>query len=243
MVQKSAITVEDLYVFYNQELILDNVNFFIPAGSIAAIIGPNGAGKSTLIKSMLDFTSKKSGTVQFFANTLAEFRKKIAYIPQRAEIDWDFPITVFDLVLMGRYPYHSLFSFLKPADYKKTIEALEAVSMLAYKDEAIGNLSGGQQQRCFVARALCQEADIYLFDEPLVGIDTITEKIIMHLLKKLKNEGKTILMVHHDFSTVIEYFDWVVLLNKTVTAFGPTEQIFAQHYIQHTYKNKMVDVV
>lgn len=237
MLPKLAITIEQLSVVYNQQLILDTISCVIPQGMITGIIGPNGAGKSTLIKSMLDFTAKKSGTVSFFGNTLAEFRKKIAYIPQRAEIDWDFPITVFDVVLMGRYPHHSLFSFLKESDYQKAEEALALVGMSEYKNTPINNLSGGQQQRCFLARALCQEAEIYIFDEPFIGIDAIAEKIIMNMLKKLKQEGKTIIMVHHDFSTVTEYFDWIILLNKKLIGCGPTAQFFSEHHIMHAYKN------
>jgi len=239
---KLAITIDQLSVYYNEQLILDSISCSIPQGMIAGIIGPNGAGKSTLIKSMLGFLPKRNGSVKFFGKNLKEFRKKIAYIPQRAEIDWDFPITVFDVVLMGRYPHHSLFSFLTKDDYQKAREALIAISMLEYKDSPINSLSGGQQQRCFLARALCQEAEIYIFDEPFIGIDAVTEKIIMNMLKKLKQEGKTIIMVHHDFSTVTEYFDWVILLNKKLITSGPTAQFFSDHHIMSTYKTKVDNI-
>ncbi len=243
MKKKLLITIDHLSVQYNQQLILNDVSCFIPQGVMAAIIGPNGAGKSTLIKAMLDFIPKKNGTVTFFEKNTASFKKQIAYIPQRAEIDWDFPMTVYDVVSMGRYPHHSLFSRFSEHDYRKIEESLATVSMLEYKNEGIGNLSGGQQQRCFLARAIAQEAEIYILDEPFVGIDVLAEKMMVDFLKKLKNDGKTIIIVHHDFSTVHEYFDWIILLNNTVIGFGPTTQFFSEDHLTNTYKKSMQDIL
>ena len=233
-----AIHVEDLTVSYDLKPVLWDVDLSIPKGVLMAIVGPNGAGKSTLIKSMIDLIKKVSGKTYFNGKPYKDMRKKIAYIPQRGSVDWDFPTTVLDVVMMGRYGHLGWFKRPTIEDKKRSLEALEKVNMTPFKDSQISELSGGQQQRVFLARALVQEADIYLMDEPFQGVDVKTEKAIIDLLKLLKEEGKTVVVVHHDLQTVTEYFDWVTLINKRVIQSGLVKEVFTDENIKKTYQNK-----
>jgi len=224
----SAVEVEDLNINYGKRSILWNLSFKIPKGNLVGIIGPNGAGKSTFLKAALGLIKPLSGKV-FLAD------QKIAYVPQCDSVDWDFPITAKEVVLMGRFGKLGLFGRLKKADKEAAMAALEQVGMSAYAHTQISELSGGQQQRLFIARALMQTADLFLLDEPFAGVDLATEKAIMALLRKQKEMGKTILIVHHDLPTVPEYFDWVVLLNTRLVACGPVPTSFTRENLAKTF--------
>ena len=194
-----------------------------------ALVGPNGAGKSTLIKTILKFLKQITGEIKINAKTLA-------YVPQRNSVDWDFPTTLFDVVEMGCYGRVGLFKRVSKEEKQKVLKAIEQVGMLEFKDRQISELSGGQQQRAFIARALVQEADIYLMDEPFQGVDSTTEKSIVEILKQLKSEGKTIIVVHHDLQTVPAYFESVALINKAVIVSGKVSEVFTQENIDVTYR-------
>lgn len=235
MHQKPAIKVQQLAVHYDKNPVLWDLNFQIPEGKIVGIIGPNGAGKSTLLKAILGLVKITNGTVEFFGRPLKKVYQEIAYVSQRASLDWDFPITVLDVVLMGRYHRLGLFKWISKKDKEAAKEALKKVGMEAFADRQISKLSGGQQQRVIIARALVQEAKLYIMDEPFAGVDMATEKAIFSLLKELKREGKTLLIVHHDLNTVQQYFDWVVLLNTCLIASGPVTEVFDGEHIQRAY--------
>ena len=232
------IKVRELIVSYEEDPVLWDVNLDIKQGVLLAVVGPNGAGKSTLIKAILGLIKTLSGKITFWGKKYEKVRNKIAYVPQRGSVDWDFPTTVFDVVEMGRYGQIGWLKKVRKEDKVKTIDALEKVQMLEFKDRQISQLSGGQQQRGFLARALVQEAEIYFMDEPFQGVDTKTEKSIVNILKKLRNEGKTVITVHHDLQTVPEYFDHVLFINKGVVAYGSVEEIFTQENISKTYNLK-----
>lgn len=232
---KTAFEVHDLTVAYQKKPVLWNIDFAVPEGKIVAIIGPNGAGKSTLLKSAFGLLPALSGWVKFFEKTLSSQRKQIAYVPQKEEVDWDFPATVFDVALMGRYVHLGWFKRPKDRDKKIALEALKKVGMEEFKDRHIRDLSGGQQQRVFLARALAQEAEMYFLDEPFAGVDVATEKAIVTLLKKLAKEGKTVFVVHHDLSTVESYFDWVVMMNVRLVASGEMKKTFTKDNLAKTY--------
>jgi len=229
-----ALEVSQLSVNYDKTPVLWDITFSIPKGSLVGIIGPNGAGKSTLIKAALGLVKPLYGSVSFFGKTLKEMRNKIGYVPQRETVDWDFPITVMELVLMGRYGQLGLFKWPKKTDREKARHYLELVGMYGYKDRQISELSGGQQQRVFLARALLQEADLYFMDEPFAGIDASTEKVIIDLLHSLKNAGKTVLVVHHDLSSVENYFTWVIMLNMRLVAAGSVSSVFTPEMLHRT---------
>lgn len=230
-----VIKVNQLTVNYDKTPVLWDISFQIPGPNLVGIIGPNGAGKSTLIKTAMGLIKPISGSVLFFGKPLKEVRKKIAYVPQRESVDWDFPITVIELVLMGRYGQLGLLKRPRKADRDAAIHYLELVGMEGYMHRQISQLSGGQQQRVFLARALLQEADLYFMDEPLTGIDASTELIIINSLRRLKEKGKTVLVVHHDLSTVTRYFDWVVMLNMRLVAIGSSEKEFNAENLDRTY--------
>lgn len=232
-----AIKVEDLTVSYDLKPVLWDVDLNIPSGVLMAIVGPNGAGKSTMIKAILNLIKPVSGTAYFNGKTYKEERKNIAYVPQRGSVDWDFPTTVFDVVLMGRYGHIGWIKRPSKQDEVLALEALEKVDMLKFKDRQISELSGGQQQRVFLARALVQDANIYLMDEPFQGVDAKTEKAIIEILKTLKNQGKTVVVVHHDLETVPVYFDWVALLNLKVIAYSEIKTTFTKENIAKTYRS------
>lgn len=231
-----GIKIEDLTVTYDVTPVLWDIDLTIKEGSLTAIVGPNGAGKSTLIKAMLGLVKRISGEVLFSEKNYKEMHKKIAYVPQRGSVDWDFPTTVYDVVLMGRYGHIGWFRKPSKTDHQLTIKALEEVGMINYQNRQISELSGGQQQRVFLARALVQAADFYIMDEPFQGVDIKTEKAIIKILKLLKEEGKTVVVVHHDLDTVSTYFDEVVLINVKLIAQGAVNDVFTAENIKLTYQ-------
>ena len=236
---QAALKVENLTIAYHKKPVVEDVSFEVPEGNLIGIIGPNGAGKSTLIKGILELIPKISGQVTIKGSTYKSMRKSIGYVPQRESVDWDFPTNALDVVMMGRYGHLGWLKRPGKSERQKAMECLDKVGMAEYANRQISQLSGGQQQRIFLARALAQEADIYFMDEPFVGVDAATEKAIIQLLMELKEKGKTVLVVHHDLSTVKEYFDWTMLLNKKVMKIGPTEEVFIPEYLQETYGGRL----
>lgn len=237
----SVIHVEDLTVAYDEKPVLWDVDVDIVTNSITAIVGPNGAGKSTLLKSILGFVKPLSGVITLFDLPLKKVLNKVAYVPQHSSVNWDFPITVFDVVLMGRYQSVGWFKIPNKKEKVKAINALEEMKLLNLKDRQISELSGGQKQRVFIARALCQESELLIMDEPLAGVDKTSEEIIMNKIKDLKKEGKTIVCVHHDLNTIEKYFDHVVLINRIVIASGNLKDAFTKENIQKTYEEVIYD--
>ena len=225
----NAIEIKNLTVAYGENIALEDFNLDVEIGSLMALVGPNGAGKSTLIKTILKFLKQITGEIKING-------KNLAYVPQRNSVDWDFPTTLFDVVEMGCYGRVGLFKRVNKEEKAKVLKAIEQVGMLDFKDRQISELSGGQQQRAFIARALVQEADIYLMDEPFQGVDTTTEKSIVEVLKKWKSEGKTLLVVHHDLQTVPTYFESVTFINRTVVVSGKVKEVFTQENIDKTYR-------
>lgn len=230
-----ALVVQHLSVNYDKTPVLWDISLEIPRGKIIGIIGPNGAGKSTFIKAIIGLLKPISGKVEFFGQPLAPMRKSIAYVPQRETVDWDFPVTVEDLVLMGRYGSMGVFQRPRAADRAIVSHSLRLVDMESYSKRQISQLSGGQQQRVFIARALAQDADIYFMDEPFSGVDIGTEIAIMNILRSLKNQGKTVFVVHHDLNTVESYFDWAIMLNMRLVACGPVVEVFNALTLQTAY--------
>ena len=225
----NAIEIKNLTVAYGENIALEDFNLDVEIGSLMALVGPNGAGKSTLIKTILKFLKQITGEIKIS-------KKSLAYVPQRNSVDWDFPTTLFDVVEMGCYGRVGLFKRVNKEEKVKVLKAIEQVGMLDFKDRQISELSGGQQQRTFIARALVQEADIYLMDEPFQGVDSTTEKSIVDILKKLKSDGRTLLVVHHDLQTVPTYFETVTFINKSVIASGKIKEVFTQENIDMAYK-------
>lgn len=234
-----VIEVKDLAAAYRKHVVLQDVNFTVKRGSLLGIVGPNGAGKSTLIKTMLHLHPRLAGKVTFFGTTYQRAKKRIGYVPQRTSVDWDFPTTALDVVTMGLYGEIGLFKWPTSKHRERARTALEKMGMADFAQRQISQLSGGQQQRVFLARALVQDADIYFMDEPLAGVDAATERAIMAILKELKGLGKTVLVVHHDLQTVADYFDHVLLLNRTVIHYGKTEEVFTREHIAATYGGNM----
>ncbi len=225
----NSLVVEDLNVNYGKTTVLWDISFQIPTGVLVGIIGPNGAGKSTLLKTILRLTDPLSGRIELLgASSFAKVRQKIAYVPQRGTVDWDFPITALEVVLMGRYGKLGLFGRPRIADYEAAQQALELVGMAGFANQQIGQLSGGQQQRLFIARAIVQNADLFLLDEPFAGVDLTTEKLMIELLKTQTKQGKTVFIVHHDLPTVEEYFDHCIMLNTRLVAAGPVKEVFTK---------------
>jgi manganese/zinc/iron transport system ATP- binding protein len=235
----SPLEVHDLTVAYQKKPVLWGVDLVTPAGKLVGILGPNGAGKSTLIKACMGLLPVAAGWVKVFGKPVAESLGRVGYVPQRESVDWDFPVSVMDVVLMGRYGKIGLFRRPTRADRDMARACLERVKMLPFADRQISNLSGGQQQRVFLARALAQESDLYFMDEPFAGVDAATEAAIIELLHELRSRGKTILVVHHDLPTARNYFDWLLLLNMRVVAFGPTEQVFTYELLQKAYGGRL----
>lgn len=231
----SALSICQLCVNYEKTPILWDISLEVPHGKLVAVVGPNGAGKSTLLKTALGLVRPISGSITFFGEPLKKVRKKVAYIPQRESVDWDFPITVFDLVLMGRYGRKGMFGRPSKKDRQDVHLYLEKVGLEAFGSRQISQLSGGQQQRAFLARALIQEADLYIMDEPFTGIDLTSSKTVISILKTLRDSGKTLFVVHHDLASVAEIFDWVILLNLRLVGSGATEQVFTPQNIQQAY--------
>lgn len=231
--------IHDLTVAYHKKPVLWGVDLDVPAGQLIGIIGPNGAGKSTLIKACMGLLPRQSGWVKVFGQSLSDVPTRVGYVPQRESVDWDFPVNVMDVVLMGRYGRLGLLRRPGKADRKVALECLERVKMLPYANRQISNLSGGQQQRVFLARALAQQADLYFMDEPFAGVDAATESAIVEVLGELRDRGKTLIVVHHDLPTARSYFDSLLLLNMNVVAFGPTEEVFTAENLQKTYGGRL----
>lgn len=231
--------VNDLTVAYHRKPVLWDIDLSLPEGKLIAVVGPNGAGKSTLIKSVLNLIPKASGTVSIYGRPYASQRHLVGYVPQRESVDWDFPVNALDVVTMGIYRRIGWFKPVTRRHRKIAMDELEKVAMASYAHRQISQLSGGQQQRVFLARALAQDARIYLKDEPFAGVDVATEKAIIALLKELKSAGKTCVVVHHDLQTVPTYFDHVVLLNMRVVAAGPTREVFTEENLKKTYGGKL----
>lgn len=233
---EDSIKVQHLNVSYYDNHVVQDVSFSFSTGRSIGIVGPNGAGKSTLMKAILGLISKESGSIHFANQTVKKLRKKIAYVPQRSDIDWDFPILVRDTVLLGSYPRLGLFKRPGKLERKHALDCLEQVGMADFANRQIGQLSGGQQQRVFLARALAQEADYFFLDEPFVGIDVASEQVIITILNELRDAGKTIFTVHHDLSKVETYFDDVILLNKELYGAGPVAEVFTAKNVQKCYQ-------
>ncbi len=235
--QNYAVEVEDMTVAYDSKPVLWDVDLKIPKGKLMAVVGPYGAGKTTLIKAMLGLLKPVTGTVRFAdgSGDMRSLKNRVGYVPQSGSVDWDFPATVQDVVLMGRYGKLGWIRRPRKADIELTKQTLAKVGMQDYAGRQISQLSGGQQQRVFLARALAQEAEIYFMDEPFKGVDAQTERAIVALLKELKEQNKTVVVVHHDLQTVPDYFDWVTLINLRVVASGPVEEIFHEENLRKTY--------
>ena len=232
---EAAIEVADLTVAYHDQPVLWDVDLTVPRGVLMAIVGPNGAGKTTLIKAILGLVTPAAGTVLVRGRPYASERRGVAYVPQRGSVDWDFPTSVLDVVMMGRYG--SLGWIRRPGreERERALEALTKVGLEELAGRQISQLSGGQQQRVFLARALVQDAEVFLMDEPFQGVDATTERAVVELLRALRAERKTVVAVHHDLQTVPEYFDWVTLLNVRRVASGPVEEVFTEENLRATY--------
>ena len=229
----------NLTISYHKRPAIKGINLAVESGSIVGVIGPNGAGKSTLFKGILGLLPADTGEVEIFGTSVNESLQRVTYVPQKEQFDWDFPINVFDLVMMGRYTHMSYFGRPSENDKKIVKESLEKIGMGNHASTQIKNLSGGQQQRVFLARALAQESELLFLDEPFVGVDAKTEEVILQLMKELKSQGKTIMIVHHDLAKIRDYFDKLALINQTLVAYGDTEKVFTQELINRTYGGKL----
>jgi manganese/zinc/iron transport system ATP- binding protein len=234
-----ALEVNDLTVAYREHPVLWDVDLAVPTGVLMAIVGPNGAGKSTLIKGVLGLLKPAAGEVLIHGRPYAEQRRLVAYVPQRGSVDWDFPTSVLDVVQMGRYGSLGWFRRAGRHERELALAALEQVDMVDYADRQISQLSGGQQQRVFLARALVQDARLYLMDEPFQGVDAKTERAIVTVLQSLREGGRTVVAVHHALQTVPEYFDWVLLLNIRRIAAGPVAEVFTAENLRITYGGRL----
>ncbi len=238
----SPLSVHDMTVAYHRRPVLWDVDYDAPDRSLIAIVGPNGAGKSTFIKACLGLVPKASGTVEIYGRPYRQQRRIVGYVPQRESVDWDFPVSALDVVAMGRYAKIGWFRPVTRPHKRAALEALEQVGMADYAHRQINQLSGGQQQRVFLARALAQEARLYFMDEPLAGVDAATEKAIVAILRRLRDDGRTVICVHHDLQTVPEYFDHVLLLNTRVVAAGPVSGeggVFTRENLHKTYGGRL----
>lgn len=233
------LAIHDLTVAYHRKPVLWDIELNIPEGKLVGVVGPNGAGKSTLLKACLDLVPLSSGWAHIYGKPYRKNRHRVAYVPQRESVDWDFPVNAMDVVAMGAYRRVGWFRRVGKAENERAMEALEQVGIGHLARRQISQLSGGQQQRVFLARALMQDADLYLMDEPFAAVDAATEEAIVDLLRKLSERGKTCLVVHHDLATVTTYFDWLVLLNMRVVADGPAAETFTRDNLQKTYGGKL----
>ncbi|MCH1429396.1 MAG: ATP-binding cassette domain-containing protein [Chlamydiales bacterium] len=232
---QSKICVEHLTVNYDRTPVLWDISFELPTGKLAAIVGPNGAGKSTLLKALLGLIRPITGSIEAMGKSMKDLVGMVAYVPQRESVDWDFPISVIELVMMGCYGKLSCFKRPGRKEREQALSFLEKVEMKDFADRQISQLSGGQQQRVFFARALMQEAEIYFLDEPFSGVDKKTESILFKLLQELKNEGKSIFVIHHDLGSIRKYFDWVIMLNMSMVACGEVKQVFTEDNLHKTF--------
>jgi len=235
----SPLSIHDLTVAYHRRPVLWDIDYDAPAGKLVAIVGPNGSGKTTLIKACLELVPRASGEVRFFGLPYRQARHRVGYVPQRESVDWEFPINALQVVEMGLYRQIGWFRRVRKQHREQAMEALKRVGMADFATRQISQLSGGQQQRVFLARALVQDADVYLMDEPFVGVDAATERAIVQLLHELRARGKTALVVHHDLQTVPEYFDHVLLLNMRLVAQGPVSEVFTEENLRRTYGGKL----
>ena len=238
--ERAAVTVHDLTVAYREDPVLWDVDLSIPTGTLTAVIGPNGAGKSTLMKAILGLVPPAAGTVEIFGHTSEHQRRLVGYVPQRGSVDWQFPTNALDVVTMGTYGQLGWFRRPGKPEKQRALAALAQMGMADFADRQISQLSGGQQQRVFLARALVQDAQLYFMDEPFVGVDARTEAAIIQLLQHLRDQGKTVIVVHHDLETAPRYFDYVVLLNVQKIASGPMAETFTPENIERTYGSNPV---
>ena len=233
------LSIHDMTVAYHRRPVLWDIDYNAPVGKLVAIVGPNGAGKSTLIKAALGLVPIASGEIRFFGESYRKQRHRVGYVPQRESVDWDFPINALDVVAMGLYRKIGWCLPVTRKHKRMALTALDRVGMADYARRQINQLSGGQQQRVFLARALIQDADMYLMDEPFAGVDAATERAVVAILQDLRTSGKTALVVHHDLQTVREYFDDVLLLNMRIVASGPVADVFHQQNLKKTYGGKL----
>ena len=233
------LSIHDMTVAYQRKPVIWDIDYVAPAGKLVAIVGPNGAGKSTLINAALELIPRASGQVRFFGEPYRKQRHRVGYVPQRESVDWDFPVSALDVVVMGLYRKIGWCLPVLPRHRKTALAALDRVGMADYAHRQIRRLSGGQQQRVFLARALVQDAALYLMDEPFTGVDAATERAIVEILRELRALGKTALVVHHDLQTVTEYFDEVILLNMRLVATGPVERVFTTDNLRKTYGGRL----
>lgn len=233
------LAVHDLTVAYHRKPVLWDIDLDIPEGKLVGIVGPNGAGKSTLIKACLDLIPRTSGEIGIYGKPYQQQRHLVGYVPQRESVDWDFPISALEVVTMGTYRQLGWFKRVGKRQREQAMSALEQVGVDHLAHRQISQLSGGQQQRVFLARAIAQDARIYLMDEPFAAVDAATEEAIVQLLKDLNDKGRTVLVVHHDLATVKRYFDWLVLLNMRVVESGPTDEVFTTSNLEKTYGGKL----
>jgi len=239
MTTAPAIEIHDMTVAYQRKPVLWDIDLILPEGKLICIVGPNGAGKSTLIKAALGLVPLASGKVEFYGQPFARQRHLVGYVPQRESVDWDFPVTVLDVVLMGTYGRLGWFRRPGEAERQWARQCLEQVGMADYAARQIRRLSGGQQQRVFLARALAQDAKIYFMDEPFAGVDAATEQAVVRLLRGLRADGKTVVVVHHDLQTVRHYFDYVVLINMRLVEAGPVDEVFTTENLQNTFGGRL----
>ena len=235
----APLSIHDMTVAYQRKPVLWDIDIDVPEGKLMGVVGPNGAGKSTLIKACLDLVPKASGRVRIYGRPYRQQRKRVAYVPQRESVDWDFPVSALDVVTMGRYGKIGWCLPVTKKHKQAALAALDRVGMADLAHRQINQLSGGQQQRTFLARALAQDADLYFMDEPFAAVDAATEKAIVQILRDLRETGRTAIVVHHDLQTVSEYFDWVMLLNMRTVAMGPTDEVFTRENLQKTYGGKL----
>lgn len=239
---KTIIEAHNLTVLYGRKPALWNVDFVLPEKQVIGIMGPNGSGKSTLLKSIMGVVEPTSGFTKIYDQELDNVRHKVSYVPQRQEIDWDFPASVWDIVSMGRFQNKGLFKKLTSEDKDIIADSLDKVNMLGFSKRQISQLSGGQQQRVFLARAIAQQGELFLMDEPFAGVDIATEEMIVELLKNMKNEGKTLVIVHHDLHTAQSYFDHLVLLNTRLIATGSVKDVFTDQILTDTYGGRLTTI-
>lgn len=237
--QNPSLEVHDLKVSYEGRPVLWGVDFTLPQGRLIGIIGPNGSGKTTLLNTVLGIKKPDRGFVKIFDQKFDLVKKRVSYVPQKESVDWNFPASVFDVALMGRYGHLGWIKRPGKRDKEIALESLRKVGMESFKDRQISKLSGGQQQRVFLARALAQEADIYFMDEPFSGVDIATEKSLVQLMKTMVKEGKTLIVVHHDLNSVNTYFEWLIMINLRMIACGPTPEVFNEKNLGETYGGKL----